>query len=130
MNTSDQIRGHWVILVSRYGRDTNAPSHEMLASAIRELYFEDLPTMTEGDYEEHGSASLRVGSDEGPMYVLEVTRSGTVRFEEWADQDFETPRSPPRVMVSVPRAHALQLWASLSDGRVGEVRNQAWNGAA
>src|SRR5262249_45055584 len=45
--------------------------------------------MTAADYAEHGAASLRYGFDDGPMYVIEVDRLGRVRFEEWADQDYE-----------------------------------------
>ena len=32
--------------------------------------------MTEANHEEHGTAFLRYGFDDGPMYVLEVARWG------------------------------------------------------
>jgi hypothetical protein len=85
--TSSAAREPWVILTARYGSDTSAPTNADLARAIEELYVEDLPGMTEAHYEEHGAAWIRHGFDDGPMYVLEVTRTGIVRFEEWADQD-------------------------------------------
>jgi hypothetical protein len=57
----------WCFLLRRYGQETGAPTRDEISEAINELYEEDLPDMTERDYEEHGSASLRYGYDEGPM---------------------------------------------------------------
>jgi hypothetical protein len=71
----------WCYLRCRYGGDTGAPTRGEISAAVKELYEESLPGMTEGDYEEHGSASLRYGYDEGPMYVLEITRHGNARWE-------------------------------------------------
>ena len=82
--------------------------------------------MTEGDYAEHGAAFLRYGYDDGPMYVVEVNRLREVRFEEWADQDFEQELVPSRTMQDVPEAHALQLWSWLAEGQIDQLRSQAW----
>jgi len=82
--------------------------------------------MTEADYEEHGAAQLRHGFDIGPMYVLEVTRSGTVRYEEWADQDFNTPLSPSKTMLSVSQTRALELLTRLTNGDLEYLRQQPW----
>jgi len=51
----------WVILTRRYGGDTRSPTDAQLAEAIAELYHETLSGMTESDYAEHGTASLRYG---------------------------------------------------------------------
>src|SRR5262249_31700824 len=64
----------WVILTRRYGDDTRSPTATQLAEAVAELYQETLPGMSEGDYAEHGDASLRYGWDDGPMFVLAVNR--------------------------------------------------------
>lgn len=117
----------WVILTRRYGGEVRNPTAEELARAIEELYVENLPGMTEVDYEEHGAASLRYGFDDGPMYVLEVSRGGVVALEEWADQDYQTPLSPPRLMASVPPARALELWRWLAKGAIDRVRCQHWS---
>src|SRR6185369_14947683 len=116
----------WVILDSRYGAATSNPTLDELTHAIEELYVENLPGMSPGDYQEHGAASVRYGHDGGPMYVLEVSRLGTVAFEEWADQDFETPLSPRKELSSVPKRHALQLWVWLAGGELESIRNQNW----
>jgi hypothetical protein len=116
----------WVILTRRYGDDIRSPSAAQLAEAVAELYQEALPGMTEGDYAEHGAASLRYGYDDGPMYVLEVSRLGDVRLEEWADQDFEQELAPPRTMHEVPEEQALQLWSWLAEGQTNRVRSQPW----
>jgi hypothetical protein len=116
----------WVILTRRYGSDTRSPTAVQLAEAIAELYHETLPGMTEGDYAEHGAASLRRGYDDGPMYVLEVSRLCEVRLEEWADQDFEQELGPPRMMHDVPEDRALQLLNWLAEGQIDRVRSQPW----
>jgi hypothetical protein len=116
----------WVILTERYGSDSSAPTSADLARAIEEIYVESLPGMAEAHYEEHGAAWIRYGYDDGPMYVLEVTRAGLVRFEEWADQDYEWPLSPTKEMTSVPKEAALQLWRWLANGDLEKVRGQDW----
>lgn len=66
----------WCHLNYRYGVEVSAPTPDQILSAVEELYVENLVGMTECDYEEHGDAWLRYGYDEGPMYVLTITRSG------------------------------------------------------
>ena len=116
----------WVILSRRYGGDTRSPTVAQLAEAIAELYHETLPSMTEGDYAEHGAASLRFGHDDGPMYVLEVSRFREITLEEWADQDYEQELVPPRRMHEVPKDQALRLWSWLAEGQIERVRSQPW----
>jgi hypothetical protein len=77
----------WVILLRRYGTETRSPSTGDLAKAVSELFDESIPAMTESDYREHGAASLRYGFDAGPMFTVEITRSGSATLEQWADQD-------------------------------------------
>ncbi|CEF49243.1 unnamed protein product [uncultured bacterium] len=116
----------WVILTRRYGGDTRSPSVAQLAEAIAELYHETLPGMTEGDYAEHGAASLRYAYDDGPMYVLEANRLREVRLEEWADQDYEQALTSPRRMREVSEDQALRLWIWLAEGEIDRVRSQSW----
>jgi hypothetical protein len=116
----------WVILMRRYGGDTRSPTVAQLVEAVAELYHETLPGMTAGDCAEHGAASLRSGYDDGPMYVMEVSRLREVRLEEWADQDFEQELAPPRTMHDVHEDQALQLWSWLAEGRIDRVRSQPW----
>ena len=117
----------WAILTRRYGGDVRNPTAEELAIAIEELYVEDLLGSTEADYEEHGAASLRYGFDDGPMYVLEVSRGGAVTLEEWADQDYQAALSPPRSIESVPPGRAMELWRWLAEGAIDKVRHQPWS---
>jgi hypothetical protein len=117
----------WVILTPRYGSDIQNPTATQLAEAVAELYHETLPNMTEGDYAEHGAASLRYGYDDGPMYLLEVNRIRNVRFEEWADQGFEQEQAPPRIMKDVAEVQALRLWTLLVEGLFDQVRSQPWD---
>ena len=116
----------WVILTRRYGGDTRSPTVPQLSEAVAELYHETLPGMTERDYAEHGAASLRYGYDDGPMYVLEVSRLREVALEEWADQDYGQELAPPRRMREVPEDLALRLWSGLADGQIDGVRSQPW----
>ena len=116
----------WVILTRRYGEDIRAPTAAQLAQAIGELYDERLPGMTERDYEEHGTAWLRCGYDDGPMFVLEVNRLREVTLEEWADQDYEQELAPLRRMREVSQEQALRLWSWLAQGEIDRVRSQPW----
>jgi hypothetical protein len=112
----------WCYLLRRYGKETGVPTRDEISSAVKELYEENLPGMTEGDYEEHGASSLRYGYDQGPMYVLEITRHGTARWEEWADQDYETELCPIREVKALPQEKAVQLWEHLAAGEIEAVR--------
>ena len=116
----------WVILARRYGGDTRNPTVAQLSEAVAELYHETLPGMNEGDYAEHGAASLRCGYDDGPMYVLEINRIREITLEEWADQDYEEELAPPRRMREVPEDQALRLWSWLAEGRIDRIRSQPW----
>jgi hypothetical protein len=116
----------WIILTWRYGKETPSPSAAELAQAMAELYHETLPGMTQGDYAEHGAASLRCGYDDGPMYILEANRLGDVTFEEWADQDYERELASSRRMRIVPEELALRLWICLAQGDIGHLRSQQW----
>ncbi|EOA03838.1 hypothetical protein HFRIS_015811 [Herbaspirillum frisingense GSF30] len=56
----------WCYLEYRYGDSSVAPTRDEIMVAVKELYEENLPDMTEDDYDEHGDASLRYGYDDGP----------------------------------------------------------------
>ena len=116
----------WVILTLRYGEDRRNQTAADLTEAVAQMYHETTPGMMEGDYEEHGSAWLRFGYDDGPMFVLTIKRHGEVTFEEFADQDFERELRPCRVMWNVPESHTLQLLTWLAHGDVERVRSQVW----
>jgi hypothetical protein len=112
----------WVILERRFGDSIHNPSMAELSASIRELYHENLPGLTAGDNEEHGSASLRYGYDDGPMFVIAVTRSGVVTFEEWSDQDYGQEVRPPLSRESVPEHQALDLFKRLARGEINVLR--------
>lgn len=112
----------WCYLLCRFGEEKRAPTRNDISAAVEELYEEPRSGMTECDYEEHGAASLRYGYDEGPMYVLEITRHGTARWEEWADQDYEVELTPMRELKSLPREKAVLLWEHLAAGEADVVR--------
>jgi hypothetical protein len=116
----------WVILTKRCGTDVRAPTEKQLADALNELYVDHTHGATSDGDDEHESASLRFGYDDGLMYVVEIMSSGTVTFEEWADQDFEVELAPPKRMLSVPKAQALELWLWLWHRQVSKIRSQPW----
>jgi hypothetical protein len=99
------------------------PTRDEILAAVKELYDENLPGMTESDYEEHGASSLRYGYDEGPMYVVEITWYGTARLEEWADQDYEMKLCPMKEVKALPQEKAVLLWEHLAAGEIEAVRS-------
>lgn len=113
----------WCYLLHRYGEDTGTPTRNDILAAVKELYEESSPGMTEADYEEHGVTSLRFGYDEGPMYVLEITRHGNARWEEWADQDYEVALCPMKEATLLPEEKAVLLWEHLAEGKIDLVRD-------
>lgn len=119
----------WVVLTKRYGEDIRNPTAVDLEKAVAELYHENLPKMTQSDFEEHGAGFLRYGVDDGPMMVIEIVRNGKVVLEEWADPDYATPLCAAREMNDVTENVALDLWRWLSEGLMDKVRSQAWHGA-
>lgn len=116
----------WTILTTRYGEDCTSPSAENRLAAIAELYHENLPDMNDSDYKEHPSAWLRIGYDNGPMYVIHINRHGEATFEEWADQDFDKELAPPRRMAGISEQLPFQLWAWLAEGNLESIRSQPW----
>ena len=112
----------WCYLLYRYGNETGAPTRDDIAAAAKELYDESVPGMHENSYEEHGAASLRYGYDEGPMYVLEISRYGTACWEEWADQDYITELCPMKEIKSLPQEKAVLFWEQLAEGKIELVR--------
>jgi hypothetical protein len=87
-----------VILSRRYGGDVRNPTSTAEGSpcrAVLEPFGHDRSRLRRA-----GSAFLRFGEDEGPMYVVYVTRTGRVTFEQWADQDFMVELAEPSVLPS------------------------------
>lgn len=111
----------WLYLQKRYGESVASPDDADLTKAVNELFVESLPGMTEADYSEHGAAHLRLGYDDGPMYVIEISRLGKATWEEWADQDYENEVCPPR-SLQVTEQKALTLWKMLKEKRIEDVR--------
>lgn len=117
----------WVILTTRYGTDIREPTSDHLRSALAEVYHEDHPAMTGGDYAEHPNAWLRYGFDSGPMYVLNVYRSRTVYFSQWADSDYENELKPEAEKINASEREALDLWELLAKGKIDEVKAWRWD---
>lgn len=125
MSSSEQ--GPWVILSTRYGGDTREPTADQLRRALAEVYRENLPSMTEGDYAEHPNASLRYGFDGGPMYLLNAYRSKTVYFSQWSDQDYERELEPELERINVSEGEAFRLWELLAAGKIDEIKGSVWD---
>ena len=111
----------WQYFQKRYGESVSSPSRLELSNAVTELFYEKIPGMTEADYIEHGNAHLRYGFDDGPMYVVEISRIGRATLEEWADQDYENELCPSKT-IPVTAQQALDLWLLLADGKIDQVR--------
>jgi hypothetical protein len=111
----------WSYLCFRYGEEVGSPSEAQLKKAAYELFHDNIDGMTESDYVEHGSAHLRLGYDNGPMYVLTIDRTGHATFEVWEDQDYEVEACAPRELKKVSENQAIQLWTNLLSGQIEKV---------
>jgi hypothetical protein len=114
----------WTYLTLRYGSEIPSPKEADLRLAIDQLYSENEPGMTERDYEEHGAAWQRLGYDEGPMYVLRMTRTGRTTLEHWLDQDYETEGNDPVEVESLSYEVAWSLWSAFASRNVEIVRTR------
>ncbi|KJV32493.1 hypothetical protein [Luteibacter yeojuensis] len=92
-----------------------SPTAQHIDAALDELFD------PRDDDDEHGDASLRHGYDDGPMHVVDITRTGRATFSQWADQDYEVELAPPLDRI-VDRAQARAIWLLLAKGAVDEVR--------
>lgn len=110
----------WNYLLTRYGREIEAPTRADIQAAASELL--DAGLADEGDDEEHGSITLRHGRDEGPLYVLELTCGGIGRWEEWADLDFNVELCPVRELPGLPQDQGVELLQALVAGDIARVR--------
>lgn len=120
-------RPAWVILTSRYGGDIREPTVDQLRRALADVYHENHPSMTEGDYAQHPNAWLRYGFDDGPMYVLNVYRSRTVYYSQWADPDYESELEPESERINVSEPEAQRLWELLAVGKIDEIKASGWD---
>ena len=111
------------ILNTRYGREVRSPSTQLLEDALGELYVENQPSLTEADYEEHGASWQRAGQQEGPMYVIYVTRHHRMTLETWADWDYEQEVRPPITIEQVEQSEALTIWCQLKAGEYKAVES-------
>jgi hypothetical protein len=97
------------------------PSDSHLALAADEIFNESIEGMTEADYAGHPTAWLRYGFDEGPMFVIEVSRDRTVTLSRYADQDDIDP-SVEYQMTNMPQERLATLWNWLARGEMEKIR--------
>ncbi|CUI04086.1 hypothetical protein [Massilia antarctica] len=127
----------WLTLTSMDGRDIVAPTEAQLTAALAELYAPPRKGKGKGKAgagavagsagaSEAASAALRFGYDDGLMYVIEVSRGGAIRFEEWSDRDCELALAPPRRM-SADLSLAQQLWSLMARRQVSRIRELDWH---
>lgn len=107
----------WCILTTRMGADVREPTDAQLRAALEDVFA--------SDDEEHPNAWLRLGSDDGPMFVLDVYGTKQIVFEQWADTDFDNESAPPMSLRHVQLEVAMTLWRTLRDRDVDAVRLRA-----
>jgi hypothetical protein len=100
---------------------------EHVVEAVREIFHEDIPSMLEGDYDEHPNAFIRYGFDDGPLYVVNINRDGTICFTQWADPEFEHELEAPLTMSNVTEQDALRLLTMLTKGQIAQIKSEKWN---
>ncbi len=116
----------FLILSHRFGGDTRDPSESDLEEALRLVFIEDHPQMTEADYEEHRGAFLRFGNDEGPMFLVYAYRHGDMVLEQWADVDYEDELVAPLYLRRVTFDDALRLWKFARNRDILALRQEPW----
>jgi hypothetical protein len=116
-------------LIRRFGSGSTMPSELDLVAAAHEVLAEDNPACTESDYREHPSAWLTYGYQDGEKWVvhmLELDRTGTMRYLKMADQDDAEPEFE-KVLLRVAEDCAVRLWRLLLAKNLQEVMSQPWS---
>jgi hypothetical protein len=111
----------WTSLLRSSGSEIGTPTIGHLTDAVAELYQEPIPGAAAVDGTAAGSVSLRSGHDQGPMYVLSISRQGVGTWEEWADQNYEAELCPARELA-LAEAQALKLLSHIVRGNIDLVR--------
>jgi hypothetical protein len=118
----------WCRLENRFGDKDNSspPSDAELQVAASEVLDEkglrrDIPSLLEGDLEEHPNAWIEAGSDGGPLVVLDLYRGVRFEYIVYADSDMNAEIFRGN-LHGVSIAQAVALWAALRDGRIEEIQ--------
>lgn len=117
-----------VTLTTRYGHGNEQPSDADLEATLREVYFENHPSLTEGDYEEHPNAWLVYGEQNGEkwtVYTLDVYRGGMIIYSKMDDQDDDDPEFE-KEMKGVSLERALGMWRLLAQGKTTVLLAEQW----
>jgi hypothetical protein len=117
-----------VTLTTRYGHSHKQPLDADLEAALKDVYVENHPSLTEADYEEHPNAWLIYGEQNGEkwtIHTLDVYRGGTVIYSKMDDQDDDDPEFE-KEMNGVSLEHALGLWRLLAQGKTTVLVAEHW----
>ena len=104
----------WCILTTRMGADIREPTDAQLRAALQDVYA--------SDDDEHPDAWVRLGEDDGPLFVVAVHSSRRVEFTQWADADYENELAPQVTSRDVPSDVVLAPWRALRDRDVDAVQ--------
>jgi hypothetical protein len=108
------VSNQWCILTTRMGAHVREPTDAQLRAALEDVFA--------SHDDEHPNAALRLGSDDGPMFVVDVYGAQRVVFEQWADADFEDELAPPAILSDVKLEAAMELWRALRNRDVSAVK--------
>jgi hypothetical protein len=115
----------WCRLTTRFGKSVSSPDRGDLHRALKELFNEKIPGLSEVDYAEHPSSWLEYGLDSGALYVLDVHRKGRVVFATYANQDDALPAEEYE-LSRLPPEDIEELWLWLRDGAIDRIRAMPW----
>ena len=104
-------------LTFRYGSEIESPSLADMRAALAEVFHENHPDLTEGDYVEHPNSWLEYGfqnGDDWTVITVDVYRTGLALYSHLADQDDDEPRADHRLQ-NVTEDRALELFQLLAN---------------
>ncbi|PXX33714.1 hypothetical protein [Undibacterium pigrum] len=95
----------WIHLTGRWGMDTKNPARADLKKALSELF--DSP-----EDDEHPDAWLTCGSENGPLYTVNIFSSGYAIFTVYDDADMRTELQRKEIS-NINHESGLLLWENL-----------------
>jgi hypothetical protein len=115
----------WSHLNSRFGNLDGNTSAENIRCAVREMYHEDHPDLSDGDYAEHPDAWIDRGLENGPLYTLTIQRFGRLQLEKRADQD-DVDAAESFQMDNVAEEQCCRICESFVAGDMESLLREPW----
>lgn len=105
----------WINLTKHLGESLDSPTDNDLKQALTDLF--------ESNDNEHPNSWIECGSEEGPLYSLDIYSSGYAIYTKYNNADMDDELENRRI-ENVDVHLGLNLWKSLINGKLDDIVNR------